>query len=153
MDSPREITPKPNKEVEPKPAELEPSQEALSQREAAEAPSVLVSQPGLAIPLAEEAVPSSSRDKDLLERGIESVLEEDLQEIFWTLPADQQVTFKIQSENTASKIHQLLQQATVKTQEIFNLIVNWLKTLPGINIFFIEQEAKIKTDKIMKLKQ
>jgi len=30
--------------------------------------------------------------------------------------------------------------------------LDWLKILPGVNKFFLEQEAKIKTDKILALK-
>jgi len=31
--------------------------------------------------------------------------------------------------------------------------MNWLKLIPGVNKFFLEQEAKIKTDEVLKLKQ
>ena len=55
-------------------------------------------------------------------------------------------------EETASKIAQLLEAAKVKTRKIFDLIVKWLRIIPGINRFFLEQEAKIKADKILRLK-
>jgi hypothetical protein len=31
--------------------------------------------------------------------------------------------------------------------------LQWLKLLPGVNRFFLEQEAKIKTDRIIHLKK
>jgi hypothetical protein len=37
----------------------------------------------------------------------------------------------------------------VSTKKIFVLIRAWLKIIPGVNRFFLEQEAKIKTDKIL----
>ena len=42
---------------------------------------------------------------------------------------------------------------TGKAKKIFQLILEWLKLLPGINRFFLEQEAKIKTDRIIHLNQ
>ena len=37
--------------------------------------------------------------------------------------------------------------------KIIDVIKKWLSIIPGINKFFLEQEAKIKTDKIMELKK
>jgi hypothetical protein len=34
-------------------------------------------------------------------------------------------------------------------KKILALIRDWLKLIPGVNRFFLEQEAKIKTDKIL----
>ena len=36
-------------------------------------------------------------------------------------------------------------------RKILKLIRSWLKLIPGVNKFFLEQEAKIKTDKIVDL--
>ena len=91
-------------------------------------------------------------DKSAMERAIDRVLEEDLGVIFWSMPEDDRQKFRESGEVAAAKIKTLLEQAAVKAIEIFNVIVAWLKTLPGVNSFFIEQEAKLKTDKIMKLK-
>ena len=41
----------------------------------------------------------------------------------------------------------------VKVKEIVKLIIEWLKIIPGASRYFLEQEAKIKTDKILKLKK
>jgi hypothetical protein len=92
-------------------------------------------------------------DKPALERSIENVLEEDLTKVYWDLPEAERENFKNQGVETATKIRELLSQAVVKAQDVFGLIMIWLKSLPGVSQFFIEQEAKNKTAKIMKLKQ
>jgi hypothetical protein len=55
-------------------------------------------------------------------------------------------------EETVEKINSLLDKTKIKIGKIINLIKKWLKIIPGINQFFLEQEAKIKTDKIINLK-
>ncbi len=88
-----------------------------------------------------------------LQSKIENILQEDLVELYCELsPADQQ-KFKLTGEETASKISQLLTAVKVKVQEIIKLLIDWLKFLPGVNKYFIEQEAKIKADKILRLKK
>ncbi len=84
---------------------------------------------------------------------IESILAEDLGGIYEQLPRPLQAEFKAKGEEVAVKIVDLMQKAKVKIREIINLIKKWLKTIPGINRFFLEQEAKIKADKIMALRQ
>jgi len=39
----------------------------------------------------------------------------------------------------------------IKARKVLHLIRDWLKIIPGINKYFLEQEAKIKTDKIIEL--
>ena len=65
---------------------------------------------------------------------------------------EDQEAFKKKGEETAGKIKELLKSFKDKTKEIVKLIKSWLKMLPGVNKFFIEQEAKIKTDKILNIK-
>ncbi|MDO8499364.1 MAG: hypothetical protein Q7S66_01745 [bacterium] len=83
---------------------------------------------------------------------IEKIMEEDLKEIFATLSPITKQEFKLKGETTAAKIRELLKSSHSKAKKIFALIVEWLKILPGINRFFLEQEAKIKTDKMIGLK-
>ena len=62
------------------------------------------------------------------------------------------VKFKAEGEAVAKNIEHLLQETKIKVKKIFKLILSWLKLIPGVNNFFIKQEAKIKTDKLIKLK-
>jgi len=51
------------------------------------------------------------------------------------------------------KINTLLDKAKINLGKIASLIRKWLSIIPGVNKFFLEQEAKIKADEIMKLKE
>jgi hypothetical protein len=46
-----------------------------------------------------------------------------------------------------------MDSAKFKVKAIVDLIKKWLAIIPGVNKFFLEQEAKIKTDQIIALKQ
>lgn len=85
--------------------------------------------------------------------GIERVLEEDMRETFERMDAPTRLKFKIEGEKTARTIERLMQETTVKAGKIFNLILHWLKIIPGVNTLFLRQEAKIKTDHILNLKK
>jgi len=89
--------------------------------------------------------------KDPVVATVESILTENLGDLYLSLPPDEQQKFKAKGEETTKKIVELLRSAKATFKKIFNLIFDWLKTIPGINKFFTEQEAKIKADKIMKI--
>jgi len=91
-----------------------------------------------------------AKDKTL--QKIEDILGEDMTDVFLKLPPDKQKLFKEKGEETASLIKQMIDGAKVNTKKIFDLIKKWLRLIPGINQFFLEQEAKIKTDKILNLR-
>lgn len=80
--------------------------------------------------------------------AVESILAEGLDETFMHLSPAQQLEFKKTGEATAQKILDALRKHATRIKDVVRLIVAWLKTLPGINRFFLEQEAKIKADKI-----
>ena len=82
-------------------------------------------------------------------KKIENILEEDLGEIFFKLTPLEQEEFKKKGEETASLIMDLLAKSKVQIKKIIEAIKDWLKLIPGINRFFLEQEAKIKADKIV----
>ena len=77
--------------------------------------------------------------RDVLTVEIEKVMEEGLKEAFQELNPIQRQEFKIKGEQTALQIRVLLKAAHVQIKKIFRLIVKWLKILPGINRFFLEQ--------------
>jgi len=91
--------------------------------------------------------------RDEVTVAIEKIMEEDLHDVFKELTPIQQQEFKLKGEKTASEIRLLFKKTHVKVKSIFRLLLEWLKMLPGINKFFLEQEAKIKTDKILAMKE
>ena len=82
---------------------------------------------------------------------IESILEEDLADLFFRLDPQTQLEFKMEGEKTTQGISKLLSQAKIKVKKIVDLIRHWLRIIPGINKHFLEQETKIKADKILAL--
>ncbi|MFA5109751.1 MAG: hypothetical protein WC458_04410 [Patescibacteria group bacterium] len=84
--------------------------------------------------------------------AIDDILAEGLNEIFLKMKPEERKEFQRRGEETVVKINELLSRTKVKVNKILNLIRRWLKLIPGINKFFLEQEAKIKTDKIIRIK-
>lgn len=82
---------------------------------------------------------------------VESILAEDLADVYAQLPAAVQQKFRAEGEQVASRIVLLLQAVHIKAKAIVLLIRNWLRIIPGVNRYFLEQEAKIKTDRVLAL--
>ncbi|NCN25195.1 hypothetical protein COT94_03845 [Candidatus Falkowbacteria bacterium CG10_big_fil_rev_8_21_14_0_10_37_14] len=82
-------------------------------------------------------------------KEIENVLEEDLGDLYFQLPPQEQQRFKVEGEKTAQNINNLLSDLKLKVSRVAGLIRGWLQLIPGVNKFFLEQETKIKTDKIV----
>jgi len=91
--------------------------------------------------------------KPPLYNKVEKVLEEDLAEVFSKMPKDKQKEFQKKGEETTRKISQLLQATKLKVGDIFKLIIGWLKFIPGVNKYYLEQEAKLKTDKLLLIRE
>lgn len=89
--------------------------------------------------------------KDPLILEIENILEQDLGAVYQQLSEPQKTIVRQEGERAASLIRTLLEQVKVKAKSVLNVIRRWLRLIPGINKFFSEQEAKIKTDKMMNL--
>lgn len=90
--------------------------------------------------------------RDELTMKIEKIMEDGLADAYRELTPVQQQEFKLKGEEISTKIRDLMRRTRVKIKQIFKLLVEWLRLLPGVNRFFIEQEAKIKADRILALK-
>ena len=82
---------------------------------------------------------------------IEKILEEDLEDFYFSMPPEKQKVFKEKGEETASAIENMVRAGRAIGRKILKLIRAWLKLIPGVNKFFLEQEAKIKTDKVVQM--
>ncbi|HPA25515.1 MAG TPA: hypothetical protein PLK76_02025 [bacterium] len=96
--------------------------------------------------------PGIDQSKSPLHQTLEAILEEDLGDLYFSLPENKQQEFKIKGEETTKKIAYLLTNAKATFKKVFNLIFKWLKIIPGVNKYFLEQEAKIKADRILEIK-
>jgi len=98
-----------------------------------------------------QAVQASEEDiyaKDPFTQKLEAILEEDLKEAYEGMDPEKQAEFKAKGEEVVSAIRTMVETAKFSVKKALHLIRDWLKIIPGINKFFLEQEAKLKTDKI-----
>ncbi|MBI3115643.1 MAG: type IV secretory system conjugative DNA transfer family protein [Candidatus Kerfeldbacteria bacterium] len=103
------------------------------------------------VPTPLSPVPPGAKSSLVLE--IEHILAEDLQDVYVRLSPEDQERFRREGEEVATRIGRLIEQVKLKTKSILNLIRGWLKLIPGVNRFFLEQEAKIKADQVIALAQ
>jgi len=95
---------------------------------------------------------SIRKEKEERQKKIEEIMAEDLEDVYIGMSPAEQREFRQKGEETAKEINSLMDKAKFKIRKVVNLIKKWLSIIPGINQFFLEQEAKIKTDEIVKLK-
>jgi len=134
---------------------VEPA-EKLVEKEIKQEPVDKSEKPGKAVkpavkPAVESTPSAEAKDEALLE--IENILEEDLEDLYFKLDEKKQAVFKQQGEETAGKIKMMMQKAHVNLFKIIELIMGWLKIIPGVDKFFLEKEAKIKAEKILQMKK
>lgn len=84
-------------------------------------------------------------------KKVEEILAKDMEKVFLSLDSVTQIKFKQKGEETARKISDLLKTGKAKLKKILDLIVEWLRIIPQVNKYFLEQEAKIKADEIFAL--
>lgn len=89
--------------------------------------------------------------KDPVVIEVEKILEDGVGSFYASLSEDAKIQFKKKGEQTAFEISEMVRTFHVKFKRLIFLISDWLKTIPGVNRFFLEQEAKIKADRIMQL--
>jgi len=135
------------KEIEKKVEQPETKPEAP--KEAKEEPKEA---PGAALPPVKptDDIPDAPV-KDELTQEVEGVLAEDLGDMYNKLPPNQQKDFKAKGEEVAKDIGTMVSSGKIKAKKVVQWIKDWLKMIPGVNKFFLEQEAKIKTDKVLAL--
>ena len=96
------------------------------------------------------AAPLSLEEKRAAQ--IDQILSAGLEDIYLHLDTKHQRQFRLAGESAVLQINSLLGEAKVKARKILDVIRKWLSLIPGVNHFFLEQESKIKTDQILRLK-
>lgn len=86
------------------------------------------------------------------QKQIEKILAQGLEDIYLSLKPERQKKFKQAGEETAVKINKILVKAKINIGAIIKLIKKWLSLIPGVNKYFLEQEAKIRAEEIVKMK-
>ncbi len=84
-------------------------------------------------------------------KNVEDILSDGLREVYLALPADRKQAFKQKGEAVARTITDMILHGVAKVKAVWRLLREWLGSLPGMNKYFLEQEIKIKTDRVMML--
>ena len=95
--------------------------------------------------------PAVVKDEVMIE--VEKILGEDLGDYFQQLPEEAKARFREKGEEVAGQVADMVRNFRVKVKKVLQLVRDWLLTLPGVNKFFLEQEAKIKTDRVIELER
>lgn len=98
--------------------------------------------------------PSKSRaqatqPKSDIVKAVEGILSDGLLDVYLELPKEDQEKFKAKGEEIAEKIGDMVEKGRIRIKKVLDWIKAWLGMLPGMNTFFLEQEAKIKADRII----
>lgn len=91
--------------------------------------------------------------KDEVTLEVEKILEDGLGDFVQTMPTDVKWRFLHKGQEIAIVLAGMVRDYKVKVKQVIHLIRDWLLTIPGVNKFFLEQEAKIKTDRILDLEK
>ncbi len=82
-------------------------------------------------------------------KQVEALLSDGLMQLYLSLPESRRMDFKQHGERVANTITDMIMYGKAKVKEVWKLIGEWLRMVPGVNKYFLEQEIKIKTDRIM----
>lgn len=95
--------------------------------------------------------PAVVRQKDEIVVEVEKILEDGIGPFYATMPEDAKTAFRQKGEAVALEVADMVRTAHVRFRRLISLITSWLKTIPGVNRYFLAQEAKIKADRIIEL--
>ncbi|MBI2416283.1 MAG: hypothetical protein HYV33_06550 [Candidatus Kerfeldbacteria bacterium] len=81
--------------------------------------------------------------------AIEEILADNLGEVYQRMSPAEQEQFKQKGEEVARTIADMTTKLKATAKKILQLIREWLQLIPGVSKYFLEQEAKIKTDELL----
>lgn len=142
--------------LSPAPQEVVPGSPEQRVEQESTVPEQVPRQPAAAVvipqfaPSASPLAPASAADPRVgVLKQVEALLSEGLQQLYLSLPEGRRTAFKQKGEHIANTITDMIVYGKAKVKEIWLLITSWLGTISGVNKYYVEQEIKIKTDRIM----
>src|SRR5262245_60330295 len=96
----------------------------------------------VSVPAPVPVASAQSVQKDMPMRQVEQVLEEGLSDVYHKMNPRLQRKFREQGDRVARTIAAMVRRAKVGAREVLALISKWLRIIPGVNAFFLAQEAK-----------
>lgn len=89
-------------------------------------------------------------EKDQVAIEVEKLLEKDLANTYTALPDKIKPFFKSHGEKIAQTVTGMIKNNTFDGGIVMDMVDEWLKLVPKSNSFYLEQEAKLKTDALVK---
>jgi len=143
----------------PEDAYVEAERNAFEQEKSIEQAEHFLEQPDVEAPtstlVARQPLPTAPtpppvpRDEALVE--VEKIMEKGLADVYSSLPESAKPVFKKKGEETAQALAQMVRSLNIHFRRALQMIRDWLLTIPKVNKFFLEQEAKIKVDELQAL--
>ncbi len=96
----------------------------------------------------ETEVKATAKDKVTIE--VEKLLEKNLGSTFALLPDNVKPFFKTHGEKIAQTVVGMINNKSFDGGVVMEMVEDWLKLIPKSNSFYLEQEAKLKTDSLVK---
>lgn len=87
-------------------------------------------------------------------QDIEKEMSKDLEDIYKGLDSSEQMKVKEKGEYTAQEIEKLMEHAADEediSRKTLKIVRDWMHEILGVNKFFLEQESKRKTDRMLAL--
>lgn len=103
-----------------------------------------------AAPQAQVAVVEAAPPDEVMTE-VEKILEDGLGNFVETMPEDARQRFLAKGREVSTSIAVMVRSFKVELRSVIHLVREWLMTIPSVNRYFLEQEAKIKTDRIITL--
>lgn len=126
---------------EPQPKQPEQAKEQPSHAQPQAGPD------GHVISLKERVATPATKSERLIE--IEKIMSDGLADLYAALTPEAKATVKLEGEKAANRIEKLIESGKAAGKKVLDVLRTWLHKIPGVNAYFLEQESKRKTDKIM----
>jgi len=96
-------------------------------------------------------VEAGAGQKDEVTIEVEKILEAGLGDYVPDMPEEARQRFLKKGGEVAAQLSVMVRTLNIHVSLVVKLLKEWLLTIPGVNKYFIEQEAKIKADQIIDL--
>lgn len=90
---------------------------------------------------------------DKVSEDVQKILEDGLEEAIVTMPEEAKQRFLQKGKEIGTILADMVRHYKVEVKRVLSMLKEWLTAIPGINKFFLEKEAKIKTDRILELER
>lgn len=139
-------------ETPKEPETLKEAQETPPQTESPKDAAELKTQPAPQ-PQIPASPPIIAAPKSPLRKDIEQTLSQNINTFYANMDLATKTAFKAKALETAGKIETMLASGKLNVKKIISWIREWLQMIPGVNKLFLEQESKIKADKMVRLEK